>query len=276
MPANNPNNFNAKTIQGPDPTGNQGYPVAVVPAIGADPFPVSMSGGGVVVTDIEDGTGQSIMDAALNAAQVSVINNGTPIIVDTELEAAAALSDVAANPTTPRVGACAMGWNPTAAAMVRVRIPSEVGDAVTNPQALTSGIVMSNTLSFYKMRCSRIFQTLASAVRAGTTSGGDNDNPNCTGILVFMDVTAVPGVSTVTLTVECRDSAGAYRVIATDAAVAVTGVRGLAIGWGASAVPAGTVINAAFPWSVTFRYRVTVVHTGAGNFTYSVRIQECI
>lgn len=39
--ANLPNNPNAATIQGPDPTGMQGYPLATVPATGALPWPVT-------------------------------------------------------------------------------------------------------------------------------------------------------------------------------------------------------------------------------------------
>lgn len=39
--ANNPNNPNALTIQGPDPTGNLGYPLAVVGASGGDPVTIA-------------------------------------------------------------------------------------------------------------------------------------------------------------------------------------------------------------------------------------------
>jgi hypothetical protein len=41
--ANLPNNPNAATVQGPDPTGELGYPLAVVAATGALPFPVSIA-----------------------------------------------------------------------------------------------------------------------------------------------------------------------------------------------------------------------------------------
>lgn len=43
--ANLPNNPNAATVQGPDPTGMQGYPLATVPATGALPWPVTINGG---------------------------------------------------------------------------------------------------------------------------------------------------------------------------------------------------------------------------------------
>lgn len=40
--ANLPNNPNAATVQGPDPTGMLGYPLATVPATGALPWPVAI------------------------------------------------------------------------------------------------------------------------------------------------------------------------------------------------------------------------------------------
>lgn len=43
MPANNPNSPNAATVQGPGPTGNEGYPIATVPATSADPWPTDGS-----------------------------------------------------------------------------------------------------------------------------------------------------------------------------------------------------------------------------------------
>jgi hypothetical protein len=83
MPANNPNSPNAATIQGPGPTGNEGYPVAVVPATGSDPFPVTFvipPGSTIIVSDIQDGAGNSIMNAALDAAKVEIVNT-SPIPV---------------------------------------------------------------------------------------------------------------------------------------------------------------------------------------------------
>lgn len=55
MPANNPNSSNAATIQGPGPTGNEGYPVSTAPAPGAGPWNVSVVAGGGGAVTIADG-----------------------------------------------------------------------------------------------------------------------------------------------------------------------------------------------------------------------------
>lgn len=52
--------------------------------------------------------------------------NGT-VTVDTELPAAAALSDTFSNPTAPGVGAFLMGWNPTDGDWERVRVADDTG-----------------------------------------------------------------------------------------------------------------------------------------------------
>lgn len=54
MAVNNPYADNAATVQGPGPTGQEGWPIAVVPATGAV-FPVSISGGGKQAVTIADG-----------------------------------------------------------------------------------------------------------------------------------------------------------------------------------------------------------------------------
>lgn len=43
MAVNLPNSPNARTVQGPGPTGQEGYPIATVPASGADPWPIAFS-----------------------------------------------------------------------------------------------------------------------------------------------------------------------------------------------------------------------------------------
>lgn len=49
-----------------------------------------------------------------------------PLVVDTELPAAAALADAASNPTAPLVGVCVLGWN--GATWDRARIPTVFKD----------------------------------------------------------------------------------------------------------------------------------------------------
>lgn len=73
--ANNPASQTALQIQGPDPTGNQGYPVAVVGASGGDPVNVAVVSGGGGPTSVTQGTSPWVVgqDAGSNPWTV----NGT-------------------------------------------------------------------------------------------------------------------------------------------------------------------------------------------------------
>lgn len=64
MPANNPLDQNALPVQGPGTSGNEGWPIATVPAPGADPWPVTSS-----VAQEDSGTG-------------TLTNAGTIITID--------------------------------------------------------------------------------------------------------------------------------------------------------------------------------------------------
>jgi len=77
------------------------------------------------------------VDGSGNLA-VAIIGAG---VVDTELPAAAALADGAANPTTPTVGAAGLVWHPTGTAWDRVR-SAEEGDG------LLEGVPVSGTYIF--------------------------------------------------------------------------------------------------------------------------------
>ncbi len=58
---------------------------------------------------VVDDAGDSVMDGANNAVQVAIVSGANT--VDTELPAAAALSDTLANPTAPAVGSHLMGFD---------------------------------------------------------------------------------------------------------------------------------------------------------------------
>lgn len=112
------------------------------------------------------------------------------------------------------------------------------------------------------------FTILASAVRAATTSSADLVNYNARGVMLWFDLTAVPGVDTVQVTVELKDPVsgkytGAYYF---EAALAGTGFRTYLVYPGHTAGQLNGSINQAIPRT----WRVTVTHVGAGNFTYSV------
>lgn len=67
MPASLPLANATVTIQGPDPTGLLGYPIAVVPATGGGGFPVSVADG----SDVAEG---STTDAAIQGDTAGTVN----------------------------------------------------------------------------------------------------------------------------------------------------------------------------------------------------------
>ena len=110
---------------------------------------------------------------------------------------------------------------------------------------------------------------LASAVRAATTSSADQINYNAKGVYIFFNITAVPGVDTVTLTITAKDPvAGTDEVLLTGAAEAAIASRCYLLYPGAGAAANGVDVVNAFPLPRT--WRVTVTHSAATNFTYSV------
>lgn len=107
---------------------------------------------------------------------------------------------------------------------------------------------------------------LASAVRAANNDSGEQGNNACRGVDVVIDMTVVPGVNTVTFTVEGKDAAsGKWYPLLVSAALVATGTVVLHIYPGAT-VTANLSANANLPRS----WRVRAVHSAATNFTYSV------
>jgi hypothetical protein len=112
---------------------------------------------------------------------------------------------------------------------------------------------------------------LPSAVRNATQSL-DLTNADAGGVLVVLDITAVPGVQTVQLKIRARDIAsGKYTDLVADTAQVTTGTRKLACYPAAAAAPAAVDGYVALP--LPRSWNVQVVHSGAGNFTYSVGFQ---
>lgn len=114
---------------------------------------------------------------------------------------------------------------------------------------------------------------LPSAVRAATTATADLVNYNWRGCLVFLDVTANPGGGeTLTVEIQTRDPvSGTYKTITAFAAsfVAANGHEVLTVYPGAAetAATAGHQVQAL---TLPRTFRVRVVHSAAGNWTYSV------
>lgn len=107
---------------------------------------------------------------------------------------------------------------------------------------------------------------LAAGVRAATINSPDM-NLGHEGHAVFTcDITSVPGVDTVTFTVQGKDPvSGKYVDLLASAAKSTTGTFQLEVGPGI-AVAANASANRLLPAV----FRVAVTHSGAGNFNYSV------
>lgn len=108
---------------------------------------------------------------------------------------------------------------------------------------------------------------LASAVRAGTTNSADFTNYRARGILLYFNVTVVPGTDTVQCVLQYKDPAsGLYMNAHAPTAVSTTGLRVYSTypGAGAGNLTAGVSIPVPRTW------RVSVVHSAGTSFTYSV------
>ncbi len=107
---------------------------------------------------------------------------------------------------------------------------------------------------------------LASAVRSANNNSGDQINFNGKGLHLTFNITAVPGAQTVTLTLEGKDeTSGQYYTILAGAAQAANGTFIMRVYPGLTAA-ANLTANDILPRL----WRVSIAHSGAGNFTYSV------
>ena len=107
---------------------------------------------------------------------------------------------------------------------------------------------------------------LTSAVRAATQTGQDRENRNARGLILIVDVTAVPGVDTVTPKIQGKDQAsGKYYDILTGAAIVGVSTVVMRIYPGLAAV-ANLTVNDVLPRT----WRFVLTHSAASNFTYSV------
>lgn len=144
----------------------------------------------------------------------------------------------------------------------RLRSQANDGDAVA---ALALGLLrqasypyLFNGATFDRQRGNVEGEALASAVRNATTSSAAITNFNGGSIALFLDVTAVTAAQTVQLTLEGRDPVSLNWVQLTS---------------GAAVGAVGTTIYVspnAFIDSLPRTVRVRMIHSGGGNFTYSV------
>jgi hypothetical protein len=116
-------------------------------------------------------------------------------------------------------------------------------------------------------------QSIASAVRTATLTGDDNKKvPGNHGCIAILNVTAVPGADTVTLSIEAKDPvSGTYYTVLAAAARSTTGIDVLQVQPG-GVVTANVSANASLPDV----YRVKVTHSAGSSFTYSASITELL
>jgi hypothetical protein len=107
---------------------------------------------------------------------------------------------------------------------------------------------------------------IASGARVANNSSDDAYNPHSQGAVIIIDMTVVPGVDTVTFTVEGFDPASQkyYPILVSAAIVAVSTV--------VLRVFPGAVVAANLAASdvIPLKWRVRAVHSAASSFTYSV------
>jgi len=166
---------------------------------------------------------------------------------------------VALTQGTPGVIARLQGWN--GATFDRVRSQGDNADSVpvsaNGHVAVWAHSGLFNGNSFDRQRGTFDLIILPSAVRGATTNSADFTNYNGKTAIFFIDVTAVPGVSTLSLIYQAKDPvSGNYVTIATQA-----------VGAGVTTIALTVAFGTTF---VARTFRVQVAHTGAGNFTYSV------
>jgi hypothetical protein len=107
---------------------------------------------------------------------------------------------------------------------------------------------------------------LSSAVRTASANGVDRTNHNARGLILVIDMTVVPGVDTVTFTIQGKDPAsGKYYTVLASAALVATGTVVLRVGPGLTAA-ANLVANDILPRT----WRVITTHSAGTSFTYSV------
>lgn len=130
------------------------------------------------------------------------------------------------------------------------------------------------------------FAPLASAVRNAsqtingqdlvdpTNSGGNRSgiNTDASGLVAYLNVTVAPGVETLQLVLEEQDPAsGVWSQVAASTASAVTGMVRLKCKPSITAVApstSGVTVQDILPGT----WRLRVVHSAAGNWTYSVGV----
>lgn len=115
------------------------------------------------------------------------------------------------------------------------------------------------------MACNDQQVILPSAIRTSLTTSVDQTNHDWRGVHVSVAVTLAPGVDTITPKIQGRDAQGNYYDILVGPAISASGTTVLKVYPGITAAA-----NASASDFLPAFWRVSVAHSAASNFTYSV------
>ncbi len=190
--------------------------------------------GEVVAADV---TGQG--DVPISTSRdLTVTLDSETVTVDSELAAAAALADAAANPTVPTVGGAELLYNE--ATWDRARGNTE------------------GTL-------------LASAARTATVTSTDTTNyNNNSGLLLFIDVTSITASPSVTAQLDWKDPASGDYEPVWIATVAIVGTGEYIYMFGLGGVGSAGEYDEAVNILIPRTFRLTMTHADSDSITYSV------
>ena len=201
-------------------------------------------------------------------ANYLLVPAGTDLVLSTGIVIADAIDAGAFTGVTQASAAFTYGYN----GATQDRIRSVAGNA-DGQAALTLGQLVTqnrgalfNGTTFDRQRNNVPTTVLASAIRAATNQSADIVNYNGRGLHLVFDITVVPTVDTVTLTIQGKDElSGKYYTILAGAAQVAVGTVVMRIYPSLTAV-ANLTASDILPRT----WRVSVTHSAATNFTYSV------
>ena len=125
------------------------------------------------------------------------------------------------------------------------------------------------TVLMFLVSCTSAFAMqdtiLAPATKTATYTSPDKNKTGYSTVVVLMNVTAVPGVTTLTLTIQGKDAHGNYYTLCSSIASATTGYVVLTAGTGAF-----NVINSTCNVVLPDTWNVVVTHSTTGSFTYGI------
>lgn len=122
-----------------------------------------------------------------------------------------------------------------------------------------------NETSFDRVRGNTNIVLLPSAVRSGSVNSPDFVNYNGRGLLIIFQINAVPGVSTIACNIQRKHPDGGYSNVLTGVGQSSVTTVQMRVYPGITAAT-----NLAASDVLSREFRVEIIQTGAGDFTYSV------